>query len=136
MSSGHREMNIHVLTFLETCLGRPVTFSLTSYFDILTAVIVVIIIVIKNNHSNDNKKIIIFEIIIIDNTIIFAQREPTFQIGTQPKFKGGDWFVVSRGLAGGRRVKQAQCGKLAFLLQNGAFFGPKNDHFRPFRTTF
>ena len=40
------------------------------------------------------------------------------------------------GGGGGRRVKQVQCGKLAFLLQNGAFFGPKNDHFRPFRTTF
>ena len=37
---------------------------------------------------------------------------------------------------GGRRVKRARFGKLAFLLQNGAFFGPKIGHFWPFRTTF
>ena len=34
------------------------------------------------------------------------------------------------------RVKQVRFGKLAFLQQNGAFFGPKNRHFRPFRATF
>ena len=30
------------------------------------------------------------------------------------------------------RVKQVRFGKLAFLQQDGAFFGPKNAHFRPF----
>ena len=36
----------------------------------------------------------------------------------------------------GRCVKRARFGKLAFFLQNGAFFGPKIGDFRPFRTTF
>ena len=35
-----------------------------------------------------------------------------------------------------RRVKRVRFGKLAFFLQSGAFFGPKIDDFRPFRTTF
>ena len=34
------------------------------------------------------------------------------------------------------RVKQARFGKLAFLQQNGALFGPKKRDFRPFRATF
>ena len=33
-------------------------------------------------------------------------------------------------------VKWVPFVKLVFLQQNGAFFGPKNGHFRPFRTTF
>ena len=34
------------------------------------------------------------------------------------------------------RVKQVRFGKLAFLQQNGALFGPKKCDFRPFRATF
>ena len=38
---------------------------------------------------------------------------------------------------GGRGLKQAGFGKLAFLQQNGAFFGPRKKHdFGPFRATF
>ena len=37
---------------------------------------------------------------------------------------------------GGIRVKQVRFGKLAFLQQNGALFGPKKCDFRPFRATF
>ena len=33
------------------------------------------------------------------------------------------------------RVKQVRFGKLAFLQQNGALFGPKKCDFRPFRAT-
>ena len=52
---------------------------------------------------------------------------------TRPPSLGGyfqGWGV------GGIRVKQVRFGKLAFLQQNGAFFGPKKRHFRLFRATF
>ena len=47
-------------------------------------------------------------------------------------------FGGSERLGGGGcgRVKWVPFVKLAFLQQNGAFFGLKNGHFRPFRTTF
>ena len=36
----------------------------------------------------------------------------------------------------GIRVKQVRFSKVAFLQQNGAFFGRKICEFRPFRATF
>ena len=33
-------------------------------------------------------------------------------------------------------MKKGRFGKLAFLQQNGAFFGPKKRDFRPFHATF